>query len=35
MVVRRDSEEAETRVIHELIDFGGQDVLRSAAATGA
>ena len=34
MVVRRDPEEAETKVIHELVDFAGKDVLEIGCGDG-
>ena len=34
MVVRLDPEEIETRVIHELIDFGEKDVLEIGCGDG-
>ena len=34
MAVRLDPEEAETRVVHELIDFGGRDVLEIGCGDG-
>ena len=34
MGVRRDPEEAETKVIHELVDFGGKDVLEVGCGDG-
>ena len=34
MAVRLDPEEAESRVIHELIDFGGRDVLEIGCGDG-
>lgn len=34
MVVRLDPEEVETRVIHELIAFGGKDVLEIGCGDG-
>ena len=34
MAVRLDPEEVESRVIHELIDFGGRDVLEIGCGDG-
>ncbi len=34
MAVRYDPEEVETRVIHDLIDFGGKDVLEIGCGDG-
>ena len=34
MAVRLDPEEVESRVVHELIDFGGRDVLEIGCGDG-